>query len=62
MQKVFIFYGKYLKWVKMQNNLIRARNKKRMNAYAGISKPAGTELEIEPSLTGFLEWGANETA
>ena len=58
LNELFKIYRVYLKWVNMNNNLIKARNKKRWKNHPYATTPLNLEEEIEQSLAGFLEWGA----
>jgi hypothetical protein len=59
MKEVFKYYKKYLAWLIKYNRLVKARNTKKQKAWDGRSL-RGPELEEvkEPSLLGFLKWGA----
>ena len=61
MNDLFTAYKDYLKWIDGQNRMIRMRNGKKLKAQDpnSIRRPE-LEEDIEPSLLGFLEWGANE--
>jgi len=58
LNNLFKKYGEYMKYVTMQNNLIKARNAKRRNKHKYLTQVPGLEKKIEPSLEGFLEWGS----
>lgn len=64
MKEVFKYYKQYKTYLKKYNNLVRARNKRRLKNYKGssIRGPEGMEEESEESLIGFLSWGAENEA
>lgn len=62
MKEVFIYYKKYLKWIDGQNKAVNMRNAKTRKAHDPSNiRPPELEPKKQPSLLGFLEWGANES-